>query len=152
MQTLNTSEIDTKPMGDPKTIQSRVFLNGEATQTVVAGAYLEACIEWRDKYLLFMTDDIPHEDMLNIHLLNQDLELLDSATLGTMYSTGSFSDLQVIGESSLSFRFIGGVDWVLELLAEPRFALPLLSDPKGVSRRFKFKQYFDIKGDPLPEV
>lgn len=152
MQTLNTNEFNTRLTGDPEQLQSRVFVNGEATTTLVAGAYLEACVEWHDSYLLFLTDNIPHEDMLNIHLLNKKFDLLDSAVLGTMYSTGSFSDLQITGENTLTFRFIGGIDWTLELLTEPRFALPLFSDPKGVSRRFKFKHYFDIKGNPLPEA
>jgi hypothetical protein len=37
------------------------------------------------------------------------------------------------------------------LLAEPEFALPFVSDPRGVSRKFKLFRQFRIEGKPQPE-
>ncbi|KPZ51819.1 hypothetical protein AN391_03902 [Pseudoalteromonas sp. P1-13-1a] len=75
----------------PKSLeQSCIFLNNTRTDKVVNGTYLELCIKAGCKYLVFMTDDTPYEDMLHIHLLNERLDIIDSATIGSMYSTGAF--------------------------------------------------------------
>jgi hypothetical protein len=58
-----------------------------------------------------MTDDIPGEDMLHIHLLAEDLSVIDSATIGGMYSTGSFTNHTVLSPNEIAFNFIGGHEW-----------------------------------------
>lgn len=154
MQKLSEYEMTTKAINEYAEMaipESRILIKGEATDKVVTGAILEAAIRWGDYYLLFMTDDIPYEEMLSIHLLDRTLNLLDSVTIGTMYSTGSLSSLELVEPNVVGFRFIGNTDWRIELLAKPVFGLPFLSDPKGVSRKFGFTRHFKVHGHPLPE-
>lgn len=129
-----------------------VLLQGAACSTTVNGAVLEAAVRWRSFYLLFVTDDVPFEEGLNIHLLDDHGRLLDSATLGGAYSTGNFRDLSLSEGNTLSFRFIGDTTWHLELLERSQFRLPLVSEPAGVSRRMGFSRHFILRGDPKPEV
>lgn len=118
---------------------------------MVTGEVLEAAVRWKDCYLLFVTDAIPFEDSLRIYLFDARWHLLDSVKLGAMYSTGAFSDLELIPPDVVRFRFIGDIKWTLELLEQGVPSLPF-SDPKGVSRPFGFMKRFKLHGRPLPET
>lgn len=131
---------------------STIVMDGKVTDLEVTGAVLEAAVAWRDQRLLFLTDDILHEDMLRIYLLDAQHRLLDTAVLGAAYSTGAFSDLRLLPPNSLSFSFIGGITWRLLLLSQREFAVPWLSDPRGVSRPWKFHRSFRLEGKPLPDA
>ncbi len=131
--------------------KSEVLLKESPTGKTVSGAVLEAAFKWNDYYLLFMTDDIPQEDMLSIHFLDKNLNLLDSATIGSIYSTGSFTLLEFEESDTVAFRFIGDTEWRVELSARPVLGLPYFSDPKGVQRKLGFKRYFKIYGEPVSE-
>lgn len=128
-----------------------IIRNGQATGHKVEGAVLESAARWRSFYLLFTTDDTPFEELLHIHLLDAELRLLDSATLGGIYSTGAFSLLESADPDTLRFRFIGDTDWSVQVLAEPGFRAPLLSEPAGVSRPWGFSRHFIVRGQPQPE-
>lgn len=128
-----------------------VVRNGQATGQKVPGAVLEAAVQWQSFTLLFTTDDIPFEEHLHIHLLDAQLQLLDSATVGGMYSTGSFSLLESADPDTLRFRFIGDTDWSVQVLPESGFRVPLLSEPTGVSRPLGFSRHFIVRGQPQPE-
>ncbi len=90
--------------------------------------------------------------MLSIHLLDAGLDLLDSALLGAPYSTGSFSDLEVTGPKTVSFRFIGDTTWSVELLPRRVLRIPFVRDAPGVYRRFGFARHFIIRGNPQPQT
>lgn len=128
-----------------------IFHNGQATGRQLPGAMLEAAAQWKSFTLLFTTDDTPFEEFLHIHLLDAQLQLLDSATVGGIYSTGSFSLLQSAEPDTLRFRFIGDTDWSVQVLPEPGFRVPLLSEPTGVSRPLGFSRHFIVRGQPQPE-
>ena len=154
MRKLLEQELTIKPIDNNSVTElpkSEILLNGAATGKIVSGAVLESAVSWDDFYLLFMTDDIPQEDMLGIHLFDKKLNLIDSATLGAMYSTGSFSSLELVDPNIVDFHFIGDTNWRVELLKKPVFGLPFFSDPKGVTRKLGFKKHLKIYGHPLPE-
>jgi len=54
---------------------------------------LEAADEWQRHRILFVTDNIPFEDYLRIYLLDAHWQIVDSAVLGAIYTTGAFSGL-----------------------------------------------------------
>jgi hypothetical protein len=130
---------------------SEILRHGQATGRQVPGVVLEAAAQWNSFTLLFTTDDTPFEEVLHIHLLDAQLNVLDSATVGGMYSTGSFSLLESPEPATLRFRFIGDTDWSVEVLPEPGFRVPLLSEPTGVSRPLGFSRHFVVRGQPKPE-
>ena len=131
--------------------QSEIIVSGESTRKLIDGVILEAAIQWDGHDLVFITDDIPNEDSLRIYLFDSQLTLVDSATLGAMYSTGSFGDLELLPPNVVRFEFFGDTTWELELLAHHEIALPLLADPKGVRRPLSFHRRFRIHGHPKPE-
>lgn len=132
--------------------KSAILINGEATGKFVAGAVLEGSVQWMNFLLLFMTDDIPYEEMLRIVLLDDRLNLVDSALIGSPYSTGSFSSLRLVEPNSVSFRFIGDTNWCIELLPKPTFRIPFISEPPGVWRPLGFSRHFIIQGNPRPQA
>jgi hypothetical protein len=131
---------------------SEIIAGGVPTGKVVDGAIFEAALRWNEYVLLFLTDDVPFEDGLNIYLLDANLDIVDSAHMFFIYSTGIFSDLDLTQSDTVRFCFFGGIVWTLKLFHKKTFALPIISDPRGVSRPFTFFRRFRIYGRPLPET
>ncbi|HWW73415.1 MAG TPA: hypothetical protein VN089_26000 [Duganella sp.] len=130
--------------------RSELILYGETTGKIVEGAVLEAAICWRGHFLIFLTDDIINEDTLRIYLLDPKLDIVDAARLGAMYSTGAFSNLQLVEPNIIRFEFFGDTTWTLELLDDQSFSVPMVSDPKGVTRPFRLSHRFKLHGAPIP--
>lgn len=131
--------------------RAELLVDGKPTGRVLVGAVLEAAVQWHELHLLFITDDVPYEEALRIVLLDAQWQVVDAALLGSAYSTGSFSDLSLLPPDTVRFRFIGGTDWTVRLLHKDKFRLPLVSEPRGVSRRLGFSRRFVVDGDPQPE-
>ena len=154
MRLLPTTQFATRlasPYTDTKLASSELLLDGQPTGLIVTGAVLEAAVEWQSCRIAFLTDDIPFEDMLRIYMFDAGMTLVDAAMLGAIYSTGTFAELNLQPPNALTFRFFGGIVWRMVMLAEQEFATPFLSDPTGVSRKFKFFRRFRIEGKPQPE-
>ena len=132
--------------------ESEVLIEGVPRGKFVSGAVLEAALEADGRYLLFMTDDSPFEEMLSIHLLDGRLDVVDSALLGAPYSTGSFSNLDITGPRTVRFRFIGDTTWSVEVLPRPALRLPFVPDAPGVKRPFAFVRHFIVRGEPHPQT
>ncbi|MDE1165085.1 MAG: hypothetical protein PW845_06760 [Pseudomonas sp.] len=130
--------------------RSNVLIQGMKAPCIVDGVILEAAVECPKGFLLFVTDDVPFEETLNIHLLDAKGQLLDTARLGAAYTTGNFIDLALGEGHTLSFSFFGEKTWTVELLPQPGFRLPYLSEPAGVHRPLSFSRYFVVKGYPKP--
>ena len=140
-----------RPLTDQAMPQGEIVINGQSTGVLIDGALLEAAIGWDDCYLAFVTDDIPNEESLRIYLFDSDLNLVDSATIGAVYSTGSFGHLELLPPNVMRFEFFGDTKWELELLVRQELTLPLIADPKGVRRPLSFHRRFRIRGQPKPE-
>jgi hypothetical protein len=130
--------------------RSEVLCDGRGTGKFIPGAILEAAVQWRDRYLLFATDDIPYEEMLRVLLLDRHFAQLDSARIGAPYSTGTFAALTLTQPDRVSFRFIGATIWTVQLLPRPRLRWPLLSEPPGVRRACGWTRHFIVDGQPIP--
>ncbi|MGV2288488.1 hypothetical protein AAHK20_07205 [Trinickia sp. YCB016] len=152
MHELASGEFRLEPLPDEAFPKSRIYIDGKPTDATIAGAYLEASLRWNDSFLIFTTDDVPFEETLRITLLDENLSIVDSATLGAPYSTGSFSSLKIRDDDTVEFRFIGGITWVLKIFKGTQLRFPLISDPTGVTRKFSFGCRFKIFGKPFPEI
>ena len=128
---------------------SELVQHGAPTGVLLAGVVLEAAVAWNESYVLFLTDDVPYEESLHIHLLSADFQLIDTASLSAMYATGSFSALTLMPPDRLSFRFFGDMDWRVELLSRPKLRIPFLSEPAGVKRSIGFSRRFIIRASPI---
>jgi hypothetical protein len=154
MKKLSEKEFSTRVVdqtGELELQKSQVYIDEKVTNSYVVGAFLESCIKFDRFYLVFMTDDIPSEDMLHIHLLNEKLSLLDTATIGSAYATGSFKALEICEPNIVKFHFIGLTQWVVHVFQKKQLHFPFISDPKGVSRKISFSSYLKIYGSPIPE-
>ncbi|MRW94324.1 hypothetical protein GJ699_30550 [Duganella sp. FT80W] len=144
-QTITPPTSDTAPV-------SEIVVAGLATGKFVGGAIFEAALKWHEHVLLFLTDDVPFEEGLNIYLLDANLEVVDEAHMYHMYASGVFSDLDLTQSDSIRFCFFGSGAYTLTLFPQKRFMLPVISDPIGVHRPFRFYRRFKISSRPLPET
>lgn len=154
MKLLTQEEFSTKLVSEAtetESPRSQVLVNGKAVNSFITGAIFEACIKYRDFYLVFMTDDIPYEDALNISLLDSEYRVLDYAALSWPYSTGTFRLLDFSRPNTVAFEFFGETTWKIELSSRKRIIIPFFSEPRGVWRKFGLSHYFKISGKPVPE-
>jgi hypothetical protein len=148
------AELTTKPtraIGEYDVPESEIWFSGRPTGKRVPGAVLEAAVRVGGDYLLFMTDDVPFEEFLRIILVDENLNVKDSARIGSMYSTGAFSDLEMLEPHSVRFQFIGGTPWTVRVLDRPQFRVPLFGDAPGVSRPIGLTRHFTVHGNPQPQ-
>lgn len=145
-QELSTRIVERK--GDQEIPKSEVLSSEQPTGRIISGAILESAIQCNGHYLLFMTDDTPFEDMLSIHLLDQQWNLLDSAVLGGSYATGTFAAMKLEEPNRVNFRFIGERDWSVEVLSKPKFRFPFIPDVAGVKRNGQLRRHFIVHGRP----
>lgn len=118
---------------DQELATSFATIAGRTSKEALEGTVLEACVQYGNQYLLFLTDDIPFEDSLHIHLLDEDLKRVDTATLGAPYTTGHFRNLRYEDSGEITFEFFGNCVWEVSVSTQKRLRLPFVSGPKGVS-------------------
>jgi hypothetical protein len=143
-------EIALRPVapGVDGAVRSEVIIGGCPTGSVITGVVLEAAVHCAPGWLLFVTDDIPYEEMLTIHLLDPDGRPLDSAGIGGPYTTGTFSSMRLDPPSTVRFRFIDDADWFVEILGRPKRALPWWPDARGVRRSARIARHFVVGRQP----
>jgi hypothetical protein len=130
----------------------KIILKGDIKEKIFLGSTLEAAINWNNFYLLFLTYTVPYEHMLNIYFLDQNINILDSANLGSIHATEPFSSLKLIEPNNINFRFISETEWQVGLLKKSVFSLPFFTNPIGISRKFSFKKYFTISKNTVKKV
>ena len=121
-----------------------VLIAENGTGITVPVQILEAAVQVDDKrLLLFLTDDTPFEEMLNIALIDLDDGVKEILTLGGAYLTGSFTDLHIAPNA-------GETTWRIEIPPSPFVKVPFTGDPRGVSRSVAVKHYIKITANPPP--
>jgi len=136
------------PSSEIKIPSCELIIQGKPTGYRIDGCILEAALQCDTGYLVFLTEDCPFEESLDIHLVDFSGDLKDSVRIGGMYTTGTFGNLQVQQPNKVTFEFIGktahkkGTTWVVELLPSPSWRLPIFSDTLGAQRPFGFKRHF----------
>jgi hypothetical protein len=125
--------------------RSTVFISEQSTGTELTGCVLEGAVECEPGLLLFVTDDVPDEETLSIHLLDHAGKLIDSARIGGPYTTGTFRNLVLQPPSAVRFRFVDEADWCVEVLDRPRVSMPWLPDAKGVWRDAKLTRHMTVR-------
>lgn len=121
-----------------------VMISEAATGKILEGAVFKAALKWHEYILLFVTDDVPFEEGLNIYLLDSMLNVVDSAKMYFMYSTGIFSNLDLSQDDTVRFQFFGDEVSILRLYDKKKFAIPFLSTPLGVHHQLTFFRRFEI--------
>jgi hypothetical protein len=147
MKLLHAPEFATRlvtPQTDDVEPKSEIMIARAPTGKLLSGAVFQAALRWNEYVLLFLTDDVIFEEGLNIYLLDAHLNTVDSATMFFIYATGIFSDLDLSQPDAVRFCFFDKAVWTLKLFPEKVFALPIISDPRGVHRPFRFFRQFQI--------
>lgn len=127
-----------------------IMLLGQGTGFFVPFRVLEAAVTIdSERFLLFLTDDTPYEEVLNISLMHMNKGILETISLGGAYLTGTFSELHVF-PNAVELSFIGDTTWKIEVTEQPFLKLPFVGDPRGVSRSMGLTHYLRISADPAP--
>lgn len=113
------------------------------TGLVIPGRVLEAEYEMEGRALLFVTHDIPYEEQLEILLISPEDGIIDRATLGRTYATGSFVPGAIAGPQLVTFQFFGDGVWQVRLRTKSGFSWPW-SGAAGVRRYRTYRRWFDV--------
>lgn len=138
-------------------IESCLNHQGRNTGVILLGVSLEAQFKFKDKYILFLTEDCPFEECLFIYLLDQDFNVLDRAEISIQFMPGILGDLKIENDHEISFTFFSNDEkWTLSILPAPKRVLTHgLKVP--VKRPFSLfgKRYFELRWEErirqLPE-
>ena len=147
MKIIESDDVDLKIISEVAETQSptsEITIKDTKIKLIINGAYLEACIKYDERYLVFTTDDCPFEESLNIYLLSETSEIIDSATVFWPYATGSFKLLSVTEPDLIQFSFFADKKWQVKIFKSKKFHIPYISEPCGVWRKFKIWRYFAI--------
>ncbi|NNC20208.1 hypothetical protein HRD49_35315 [Corallococcus exiguus] len=100
-----------------------------------------------DLSLLFLTDNSPYEEQLQIVLLDSRFQILDGLTLGQDYTPGVLTHLEPQSDMQLRFEFFGNTQLLLSI--HPAGALlpvrTLPSFAKPLKGRFFSRQYMSLQ-------
>ncbi len=128
-------------------IESCLYHRGRNTGVILLGVSLEAQFKFKDKFILFLTEDCPFEECLFIYLLDQDFTLLDRAGIFIQFTPGILGDLKIENDHEISFTFFSNDEkWTMNILPETKrvlthgFKVP-------VRRPFSLfgKRYFELR-------
>lgn len=133
---------------DARDDRAVVAIDGVATSTRIPGTILEAAVRCEPGYLLFVTADTLHDELLDIHLVDDRGRHLDRAFVGGPYASGHFERLRLDPPRTVRFRFVDDADWSVRVLPRPSFALPFVSGANGAWRGGRWTRHFVIDRDP----
>ena len=142
-----SARVDVVPMAgldDSTPAMSRVRVDGRADGPVVRGAVLEAAVELDDRLVLFLSDGVPWEEGLNVHLLDAAFVCVDSVALGWPYTPGMFSDLRLQAPDTIEFCFPGNTRWRVTVRRSRRLAWPMSRGWPGVSRPVTWWRWLEL--------
>lgn len=112
----------------------RIRLHDGTATLDLEGATLETQLEVAPGYIVFVTDDCPYEERLQILLLASDLQVLEALEVGEPYTPGIFRVL-AMNERSVRFDFDGD-PYTLRVHKTPRRLRTAGS--AGIRRRSKW--------------
>lgn len=121
-----------------------LLVDGCPAARTVPGAVLELAVVVGRHHLLFLTDDVPFEELLTVQLLGADLRPLDRATIGRAYQAGAFGQPRLIPPRRVEFAFCGDGTWAVDVLDAPRLRIPFVRDAPGVSRPIGLRRHFIV--------
>jgi hypothetical protein len=102
-----------------------LYYEGKVLRKSFEGGYLKGAWKVSDKTLLLIDDANGFEDRTNLHLLDAQLNWLESAHLGSLYSPGETQNMEVMAARVLTFTFPDANHrWQVEVLPLPQWRLP----------------------------
>ena len=93
---------------------------------LVDGSVLEAQYRCSRGHLLITADGNPYEETIHFHLVDEEMKLIDQASLGRIYNSGMLTDTRLGVGDELEFSFFGTERWRLVILADPQRIWPQL--------------------------
>ncbi|MDE2516655.1 MAG: hypothetical protein KGL12_11565 [Rhodospirillales bacterium] len=102
-----TITLDPLPAAPNRVPRARLIFDGQPSGQVLDGACLEAEFAVAAGHLLFVTDDVPFEEGLRLHLIAADGRLLDTRSLHQAYASPMLRDVRRIAADRFHFRFLG---------------------------------------------
>ena len=134
----------------PPTSPSRSYLTikGHRLETPIEGALMESVFQVGNRYLVFLTEGVLHEDTLWVHLIDENHQVIDKLWFFGMYSTGVLSNIRIESENIMTFSFFDGDRWKLTVHQEKKRQIPWIIKKYCVHRDFSFSCYMTLKRVP----
>lgn len=113
-------------------------------QVEIDGAYVESCVSVSPGFLVFTTDDCSFEETLNIVLVGQDSQVIESVSVFLLYGTGLFKFHSLSEPNKIRFSFFDDDLWQVEVFDAGKLVLPFVSEPAGVRRKLGLFRRFKV--------
>lgn len=127
--------------------QSKVYLNGQVTDLLLSGAYLEACLRVYGYYIVIMTHDLPFEQSVLIYLINDHLQVIEHIEIADPDLYDSYTGMEYAAPNHIDLHFARR--WILRvsILKNKQISLESYKDKKWVKKQknFRLQSYFQFE-------
>lgn len=112
---------------------SELTIGGLRTGTKVEGRSLEAQFAVEPGYLVFVSDDCPYEEVLRIYCVDKNMVVRDHVEIGSPYTTGMLTVVEMKGERTVEFSFRREDRWRVTVSFDGRLCLEeIMRDGRSV--------------------
>ncbi len=142
------TDISIKEIPNPSSTEplyNYLTINGHRVETPIEGALLQATLQVGDRYLVFVTDGVPHEDGLWVYLIDEHYQVIDKIWFFVMYSSGVFSDMQIKSHDTVTFSFFKDDRWQLTVHQDKKRQIPWVWKQFCAHRKLSFSSYLHLR-------
>ncbi len=121
--------------------KSEVCIHGKNTGITIPAAYLETAILLDDgRYLLFVTEDVPYEESLELLLIDIKQDIQEQMTIAVPYGSGTLREMRLY-ENHIEFSYFSDETWRVKVLSSRFFRLPFQNDFLVTRHPFRFSYF-----------
>lgn len=94
--------------------KSKLCIYGKDTGIIISAYYLETAILLDDgRYLLFVTEDVPYDEYLELLLININHGIQEKITIALPYGSGTLREMRLY-ENYIEFSYFSDEVWRVE--------------------------------------
>ncbi|MGS2793396.1 hypothetical protein ACU6R3_17610 [Escherichia coli] len=125
--------------------KSELCIHGKNTGITIPADYLETAILLDDgRYLLFVTEDVPFEESLELLLIDIKKDIQEHVTIAIPYGSGTLRKMRLYA-NHVEFSYFSDETWRVEVSSSRFFRLPF-QDVFLVTRHpFRFSYFIHIE-------
>ncbi|WP_240782324.1 hypothetical protein [Escherichia sp. E2586] len=125
--------------------KSELCIYGENTGITIPADYLETAILLDDgRYLLFVTEDVPYEESLELLLIDIKQDIQEQMTIAVPYGSGTLREMRLY-ENHIEFSYFSDETWRVEVSSSRFFRLPFQYGFLVTRHPFRLSYFIHIK-------
>lgn len=125
--------------------KAELCIHGKNTGITIPAYYLETAILLDDgRYLLFVTEDVPYEESLELLLIDIKQDIQEHVTIAIPYGSGTLREMRLYA-NHVEFSYFSDEIWRVEVSSSRFFRFPFQDGFLVTRHPFRFSYFIHIK-------